>query len=29
MRALLIALGGKERHRVSLEIFAPPKPDEK
>jgi len=28
MRALLIALGGKERHRVSLEIIAPIKKDE-
>jgi len=29
MRALLIALGGKERHRVSLEIIAPLKKEEK
>ena len=29
MRSLLIALGGKTHHRVTLEIVAPPKPDEK
>jgi hypothetical protein len=29
MRALLSALGGKERHRVSLQIFAPMKKDDK
>ena len=28
MRALLSALGGKEHHRVSLEIIAPPKKNE-
>jgi predicted RNA-binding protein YlqC (UPF0109 family) len=28
MRALLIALGGKEHHRVTLEIFAPEKKPE-
>jgi len=29
MRALLSALGGKEHHRVTLEIIAPMKKDEK
>ncbi len=28
MRALLSALGGKEHHRITLEILAPPKKNE-